>query len=288
LSIDKKLKPSLQKGNIYFFAMANIDQHKPGSFCWIELSTTDQNAAKKFYSSLFGWAVKDEPMGPDSVYTMFQLGARDAGAACTLWPEQRAAGVPPHWMLYIAVENADASASHAAKAGGTVLKPAFDVMDVGRMAVLQDPTGATFCIWQANKSKGIQIAGEPGTLCWADLNTPDPARARQFYADVFGWKYTEDTHSDPPSGYLHIQNGDEFIGGIPPVRPESSHSAHIPAHWMSYFLVAECDASAAKAKELGARFCLEPMTMEGIGRMSILTDPQGAAFAMFQPLPRKP
>lgn len=268
--------------------MPTIDQHKPGSFCWIELSTTDQNAAKKFYSSLFGWTIKDESMGPDGVYTMFRFGGKDVGAAATLRPDQLTAGVPPNWMLYIAVENADASADRAAKAGGTVVMPPFDVMDAGRMAVIQDPTGAAFSIWQANKSKGIQIAGEPGTLCWADLNSPDPARARKFYGDLFGWKFTEDTHSDPPSGYLHIQNGEEFIGGIPPVRPESSHSAHIPAHWMSYFLVADCDASAAKAKELGGRFCLEPMTMENIGRMSILTDPQGAAFAMFQPLPAKP
>jgi uncharacterized protein len=263
--------------------MPNIDQHNPGTFCWIELSTSDQNAAKKFYESLFGWVAKDEPMGPDSFYTMFKLGGKDAAAAATLRPDQTAAGVPPHWMLYITVDNADAFAERASKAGGTIFAPPFDVMDAGRMSVIQDPTGAVFCIWQPNKSNGIQIAGEPGTLCWADLNTPDPARAQKFYTDVFGWKFSADTHSDPPSGYLHIQSGEEFIGGIPPVNPNS----HAPSHWMAYFLVTECDASAAKARQLGGKFCLEPMTMENVGRFSILTDPQGAAFAIFQPLPRK-
>jgi hypothetical protein len=219
--------------------MPNIDLHKPGSFCWIELSTTDQNAAKKFYGSLFGWTANDMPMGPDSFYTFFQLAGRDTGAAATLRPDQSAAGVPPHWMIYIQVENADATADRAAKAGGKLLAPPFDVMDAGRMAVIQDPTGATFCIWQAKNSKGIQLAGEPGTLCWADLNSPEPERARQFYGDLFGWKFTEDTHSDPPSGYMHIQNGEDFIGGMPPVRSGNVHV--IPAHWLSYFLVTECD-----------------------------------------------
>jgi hypothetical protein len=265
--------------------MPNIESHKPGSFCWIELSTTDQNAAKKFYCSLFGWTVNDMPMGPDSFYTMFQLGGKDIGAAATLRPDLLAAKVPPNWALYIEVESADATAERASKAGGKLLAPPFDVMDVGRMSVIQDPTGACFCIWQSNKGKGIQVVGEPGTLCWADLNSPDPERARKFYGDVFGWKFGADTHSDPPSGYMHIQNGEEFIGGVPPVRSGNGHP--IPPHWLSYFLVADCDATAAKAKGLGARYCLEPMTMENVGRMSILTDPQGAAFAIFQPLPRK-
>lgn len=265
--------------------MPHIDQHKPGSFCWIELATTDQNAAKEFYGALFGWAAKDFPMGPDSVYTMFQLAGQDASAAATLRPDLRAAGVPPHWMIYIQVQSADTTAERAAKAGGKILAQPFDVMDVGRMAVIQDPTGAVFCIWQPNKGTGIHVVGEHGSLCWADLNTPDPARARRFYGDVFGWTFAEDTHSDPPSGYVHIQNGEEAIGGIPPLRPES---AQIPPHWMSYFLVTECDAASAKAKQLGAKFCLGPMTIENVGRMSILSDPQGAAFAIFQPLPGKP
>jgi hypothetical protein len=263
--------------------MPTIDQHKPGSFCWIELATTDQNAAKSFYAKLFGWTSKDEPMGPNEFYTMFQLQGKTTGAAYTLRPDQHALGVPPHWMLYITVENADATAERVANAGGTVLMPAFDVMDIGRMSVLRDPTGAHFCIWQPKKHYGTEVVGEPGSLCWADLNTPDPARARQFYSDVFGWKFVEDKLSNPPSGYMQIQNGEEFIGGIPPLRPES---AQIPPHWLGYFLVSSCDATAAKAKELGATFCVEPMTIEKIGRLSVLADPQSASFAIFEPFPK--
>jgi uncharacterized protein len=264
--------------------MPRIEKHSPGSFCWIELSTTDQNAAKSFYSSLFGWEISDIPMGPTDVYTIFKLQAGDVSAACTLRPEQRSHGVPPNWMIYIAVDDADAAAIRAGQSGGKALAPAFDVMDVGRMAVLQDPAGATFAIWQAKRSVGITFTGEDGTLCWADLSTPDQARAGKFYSELFGWKLSDDTDDDPPSGYVHIQNGEAFIGGIPPAAHREPNS---PPHWLPYFLISNCDATAVKAKQLGAKFYLEPMTMVNVGRFGVLADPQGAVFAIFQAMPRK-
>ena len=264
--------------------MPNVDTHKPGAFCWVELCTTDQNAAKNFYGSLFGWAANDSPMGPNDFYTIFRLQGRDAAAAYTLRPDQRSRGVPPHWMLYMAVDNADAAANRAVQLGGQVLAPAFDVMDAGRMAVLQDPTGAVFSVWQAKNNSGTGITAVPGTLCWSDLNTRDQGRARKFYSDLFGWKVTDDTDDDPPSGYVHIQNGEEFIGGI---LPSAYVNPQVPPHWMPYFLVANCDASAAKAKELGAKIYMEPKTLGEAGRFAVLADPQGAGFAIFQSIPRK-
>ncbi|PYT15669.1 MAG: VOC family protein [Acidobacteria bacterium] len=260
---------------VYNPVMPVIDRHPSGSFCWIELATTDQNAAKSFYSSLFGWTVNDVPMGPNDSYSMFQLQGRDAGAAYTLRPDQRSQGVPPHWLVYVAVENADDAANRVSQLGGKVLAPAFDVFDVGRMSVLQDPTGAVFAVWQAKKHRGTGITGENGTLCWADLNTPDPARAKQFYEGLFGWKLV--TGEKDPSGYLHIMNGEEFIGGIPP-----AHNGHMPPHWLAYFIVSEVDATADKAKQMGAKVHLPPTTMENVGRFAVLADPQGAAFAIFK------
>jgi predicted enzyme related to lactoylglutathione lyase len=280
----EKLDSTLPLDQLILSLMAHIDKHNPGSFCWIELSTTDQNAAKTFYSSLFGWAINDIPMGPDGTYTIFKLQGGDVSAACTLRPEQRSQGVPPHWMIYVTVESADAAATRAAQSGGKVLAPAFDVMDVGRMSVIQDPTGAMFCVWQARRSVGVTVTGVDGTLCWADLSTPDQTRAGKFYSDLFGWKLSGDTDDDPPSGYLHIQNGEEFIGGIP---PGAHRDPHTPPHWLPYFQTSNCDATAAKAKQLGANFYLEPMTMENVGRFGVLADPQGAAFAIFQSMPRK-
>ena len=262
-------------------AMPHIDKHPPGAFCWIELSTTDQNAAKSFYSSLFGWASQDFPMGPNDFYTMFQLEGRDAAAAYTMRPEQRSQGVPPHWMIYIAVESADNAASRVAQLGGKLLAPPCDVYDIGRMAVVQDPTGAVFALWQPKSHTGTGIAGVPGTLCWADLVTTDPARAKEFYTGLFGWRIIKGEND--PSGYLHIANGEKFIGGIPPAN---FRDPNVPPHWLAYLVVSNCDETAAKAKQLGAKTHLAPMTMEKVGRMAILADPQGAVLALYQSILR--
>ena len=259
--------------------MSTIEKHTPGSFCWIELGTTDQAAAKKFYGSLLGWDVREFPMGPNETYTIFQVAGRDAAAGYTMRPEERAQGIPPNWLPYIAVESADAKAEQAKSAGGSLLHEPFDVGEMGRMAVITDPTGAVFAIWQAKASKGIGVADENGALCWADLNTPDPQRASKFYSELFGWKF--ELSEKDSSGYLHIKNGETYIGGIPPCRPESDK---IPAHWMAYFQVANCDASVAQATQQGARSFMPPMTLEGVGKFGILADPQGAVFAIFQPI----
>lgn len=265
---------------MYTRLMPHVDKHSPGSFCWIELATTDQKAAKTFYSSLFGWQVNDVPMGPNDSYTMFQLEGANAAAAYTMRPEQRSQGVPPHWMIYVAVESADETAERAARLEAKILAPPFDVFDVGRMAVLRDPTGAIFSIWEAKKHPGIGITGVDGTLCWADLSTSDPARAEKFYAGLLGWTIMRGDKD--PGDYLHIKNGDAFIGGIPPA---AHRDPHVPPHWLAYFAVSNCDKTAARAKELGATFHLPPMSLENVGRFAVLADPQGAVFAIFQASP---
>jgi predicted enzyme related to lactoylglutathione lyase len=258
--------------------MGNIDKHVPGEFCWIELATSDQAAAKDFYGQIFGWTFEDTPIGPNDVYTIFQLEGRDTAAACTLRPDQLSHGIPPHWNLYIAVESADATAGRAEQLGGKVLAPPFDVFDAGRMAVLQDPTGASFSLWQPNKHRGTGITASHGTLCWADLSTSNQARAAQFYSDLFGWQMMKEDE-DPDHNYWHIKNGEEFIGGIPPA---SHHQPGAPAHWLAYFTVSDCDATAAAAKNLGAKLYMPPTDFEDVGRISILADPQGATFAVFK------
>lgn len=126
--------------------MPNIDTFRPGRFCWFELSTTDQSAAKKFYGELFGWTANDLPLGQDIIYTMFQLRGRDVGACYTLMPDQQQQGVPPHWMTYVLVNDCDSCAEKAKRLGGTVLMPPTDIPDTGRFAVLQDFQQASFAI----------------------------------------------------------------------------------------------------------------------------------------------
>jgi uncharacterized protein len=258
--------------------MPTIAHHKPGSFCWFELGTTDQAAAKQFYTSLFGWTVNDFPIGPAGFYSMFQLQGSDVGAAYTLQPDQQARGVPPHWMLYVLVENADAIAAQAGENGGKIIAPPFDVFSFGRMAVIADPAGAAFSVWQPKEHKGTGIAGVDGTACWTDLNTPDVAAAQRFYTNLFHWDFQ--TAPADSSGYLHIKSGGEPIGGIPPV---SNYNPQLPPHWLIYFLTSDCDSTAASTKELGGHVVVPSTEIPNTGRYAALKDPQGAIFAVFQP-----
>jgi predicted enzyme related to lactoylglutathione lyase len=258
--------------------MAQIDRHAPGTFCWVELGTTDQDAAKHFYSSLFGWTFVDYPMGPGDVYTMFQLDGRTAAAGYKMG--DREAGVPPHWNLYIAVEDADKAAAKAWEVGGTVLADAFDVGPNGRMAVIMDPTGAAFCIWQPKQTPGLGVMGENNSYVWADLSTSDRLGAKKFYEGLFGWNITPGQGKDE-STYLHIMSGEQAIAGI---QPDVMRKPGVPPHWMPYFMVADADGATAKAQELGAAVYAAPM-MAGEGlRFSVLADPQGAVFALFSPV----
>ena len=257
--------------------MPHVDKHSPGSFCWIELGTTDENAAKAFYTSLFGWSYQDSPMGPGGVYTMFQLDGRTVAAGYGLNPQMRSEGVPPHWMLYIATASADATAAKVAQSGGQVAAGPFDVMELGRMAVCKDPAGAHFSIWQAKTHSGLDVTGENGSLCWADLSVPDPDVAAEFYKKVLDWDVSP---GQDGSGYLHIKNGEDFIGGV---QPAAHRNPNAPPHWLIYFLTNDCDAVNAKAASLGARTLAGPMTLEGVGRIAVIADPQGAIFALYQP-----
>lgn len=261
----------------------HVHHHAPGTFCWFELATSDQAQAKNFYSSLFGWRPDDMPIGPNEFYTIFKVDGRDAAAAHTMRPEQRAQGVPPNWLLYISVENVDASAKRAAAAGGTVMAPPFDVTDLGRMTVVTDPTGAAFALWEPRNSHGTGIVQEPGAAVWADLNSPDPQRAGRFYQELLDWNIVAGKNMAPVGAteYGHIVAGDEFIGGIVP-------AAHVhkgaPAHWLIYFSVTDCDAAVAATSAAGGKVLMPPMTMERVRKFAALADPQGAAFAVVQTL----
>jgi predicted enzyme related to lactoylglutathione lyase len=257
--------------------MPTVEGYASGEFCWIELATSNQNAAKSFYTALFGWTVRDVPIGPNEIYSLLELQGRVAAAAFSISQAESAAGVPPHWHLYVAVASADEAAKKAAELGGKVVEAPFDVMDRGRAALLQDPTGAFFSVWEAKKRIGMGVSREPGAFCWAELISPDQARAKTFYEGLFGWKLK--AGEGKGSGYLHIVNGEQYIGGVPPAHQNNPKD---PPHWLIYFAVADVDATFQRAKDMNARILLRPMDFEGVGRVAMLADQQGAVFALYR------
>ena len=258
--------------------MAGIEKHAPGAFCWVELGTTDAEAAKTFYSGMFGWTPDDMPMGPGQTYTMLKLSGLEVGAMYGLSEEMRKQNVPPHWMLYVSVENTDDTIAKAKAAGGQLVTGPFDVGNAGRMAVLRDPQGATVSIWQPKDHVGIRIAGAVGTLVWSELATTDRVKAREFYPKVFGWGLKVSQMG--PIEYTEWQVGAVPVGGMLEMTEEWKGA---PPHWMPYFMVADCDASAEKAKELGGTVCVPPFDVPSVGRMAVLGDGQGAYFSIFKP-----
>lgn len=257
--------------------MQEVTKYDPGTFCWIELATSDSAAAKNFYSQLFGWETEDHSMGPDAFYTMLRINGKEVGGLYELMPEMKAQGVPPHWLSYVSVTSADESAEKAKAAGGTLLKEPFDVFSIGRMAVVQDPTGGVFALWQAGETPGAGAYNIPGTLCWNELGTNDTQKAGEFYSTLFGW--TRETHQFGPMEYTMFQNGDRGAGGMFKITPEMGP---IPPHWLVYIAVDDCDATVQKAAELGASVMKPPDDIPGVGRFAILTDPQGAGFAVIK------
>lgn len=249
-------------------------EHAPGSFCWIELATTDGPGAKKFYGELFGWEAQDNPVGPDMVYTMLRLDSKDVGALYQKGEAMKE--IPTFWMSYISVTNADEIAAKAKSLGGTIVKEPFDVMDVGRMAVITDPTGGTFAIWQPKTHKGVGVKGEPNSLTWNELLTNDTAKAAEFYSKLFGW--VPKTHGEPMP-YTEFMTGDTHAGGMMQIQP---HMGPIPPHWGIYFAVDDCDAKFQKATSLGAQPIVPPMDIENVGRFATIRDPQGAVFSIIK------
>jgi hypothetical protein len=257
--------------------MATLTQHAPGTFCWPELGTSDQDAAKKFYTAVFGWTFNDMPM-PEGVYTIFRHKDRDV-AACYTLNAQMQPGVPPYWGAYVSVEDASATAKRVTELSGTVIAEPMDVMNFGRMAVLRDPTGAMFCVWQPIQHIGAGLLDEPGALCWTELMTSDTAKAGAFYRALIGWK-SNDMPMPGAGTYTIFQRPDGAnAAGMMALTPEMKD---VPPNWMNYFQTADIRANVAKITSLGGRIIVPPSPVPNIGEFAVCQDPQGAVFSLLQ------
>ena len=257
--------------------MPTRTSYAQGTPNWVDLQTSDQDAAKAFYSGLFGWTYDDQPMPQGPVYSMAMLGDHPVAAIASQSPELAAAGAPPMWNTYLAVDSVDDTMGRVEAAGGKVAMAPFDVMDAGRMAFVMDPSGAPVALWQANQHIGATLVNEPGTVTWNELITTDPD-APAFYQSVAGLTTSTMDMGDGP--YTLFEAAGQMVGGTtPPYAPGT------PNHWHVYFGVADADATVAKAAELGGSV-LVPAFDTPVGRMAVIADPQGAVFSIIQQAPQ--
>jgi predicted enzyme related to lactoylglutathione lyase len=258
--------------------MPKVTKYEPGTPSWVDLGSPDPSASADFYTKLFGWtaSVAEDPAAGG--YTMLELNGEAVAGLGPLMTE----GQPPAWTTYVSVADADATVAAVKGAGGMVFMEPFDVLDVGRMAIFADPSGAVCAIWQPKAHIGAAVVNEPGALCWNELATRDIETAKTFYGAVFGWK--GDTQDMDGMTYTSWMLGDKPVGGM--MEMGSDFPAEVPPHWLAYFAVADADATVAKAEKLGASVPV-PATDIPPGRFAVIADPHGAAFAVIKmnPMP---
>jgi predicted enzyme related to lactoylglutathione lyase len=286
-------------------AVLERDGYPAGVPCWVDTGQPDPEAAVSFYEGLFGWDFEDRmPADAPGRYFVAQLRGRDVAAVGS---QSDQPPPKPVWKTYVWVDSADETTAKAKEAGGTALAEPFEVGDSGRMAVLADPEGAVFCVWQANKHRGAQLVNEPGTWNFSELNTRDPQGAQAFYGAVFGWKATTIVTGDggftmfrrpgygdylaerDPSlrermGADHVPEGfeDAVAWLVPMVNGEVPEDT--PPHWSITFAVDDADAVAERAERLGGTVLAPPFNAPWV-RMTVLSDPQGAVFTASKYMP---
>jgi predicted enzyme related to lactoylglutathione lyase len=276
--------------------MPERDGYIPGVPCWVDTSQPDPEAAVEFYRGLFGWEFESMmPPGSAGKYFIARLHGGDVAAVASI-PES----APPvaTWDTYISVDSADETASKVREAGGRVVKESFDVMDAGRTAVFTDPEGAAFCVWQAKEFKGARVVNEFGSLNFNGLNTRGVEGAKSFYGSVFGWEtisaggaemwtmpgYGDHLERDDPDLRKRVTEVGGPVGFedvVASINPIADDQPDVPAHWSVTFAVADADATAKTAAELGGKVVVPPFDAPWV-RMTVLTDPQGATFIASQ------
>jgi uncharacterized protein len=257
--------------------MGKRTTHPPGTFSWVDLATTDPSGAKTFYTGLFGWETQDNDAG-DGDGGVYITASVEGDAVCGLFEmpdEMRGMGVPPNWTSYVTVDDADATAARVTELGGEVVRDAFDVMDLGRMAVLKDPQGAVFAIWQPGSRIGAERVNDVGCLCINELATSDMEAAGSFYADLFGW--TMEMVDTGPGGppIMAAYNGGTLNANL------SAVEGGAPPHWRPYFTVESVASALERIGELGGKTLAGPIPIPE-GGIAIALDPQGAVFALFE------
>jgi uncharacterized protein len=254
--------------------MADQVKAAQGTVAWVDIQAPDLDTARRFYGELLGWSFVggDEPKTQN--YTTAQIRGRNV-AGLAKRPSQSQS--PPAWTVYLATDDVDDIARRATDAGGTVLMPPMDVMEHGRMAVFADPTGAVFGVWQAKQHGGAEVVDEPGGMTWHEVYTRDVTKAREFYARVFG---LEQKRLDSPSmEYWTLHKGPKTVGGV--MQMTEAMPKDLPAHWITYFAVADVDAAVKKLTVLGGRVMAPPFDTP-YGRMAAVFDPFGAGFSIIQ------
>jgi hypothetical protein len=258
------------------------DRPEPrGDFIWYELMTPDPEGSKAFYDALVGWNIEAQSQFPNGYRMIGRSDGKFAGGVLPLNDEMQQHGARPAWLGYILVADVDRSVAKIEQAGGKTYMPAFDIPDVGRVAMVADPQGATFYIMKpippASDPNAKSDVFEPNTeqRCgWNELSTSDPAEARRFYGDQFGWTSENFMSMGENGEYRFFEQNGVTIGAV-----AGTMGGQQP-HWRYYFRVPSISKAKETAESKGGKITMGPIQVPGGDYIVIGVDPQGAEFAL--------
>lgn len=253
--------------------MATYEKYAHGTPNWIDLMAKDAEAAAQWYGKMFGWEAEQQASPGGAPYWMFRKDGHNVAGLGQMSPEMMAGGVPPVWNSYFAVDDVDAAIAKATELGGSVMFPAMDIPNAGRMAFLADPEGGVFALWQDQGHCGSTLVNEPNTWCWSEHDAKDLGTASKFYANLFGW-----TIGEGMNGSVMYSIGENAIAHGLQIAPEWGP---VPPHWAVYICVENVDEACGRVQASGGSVMV-PGTDIPVGRFALVTDPQGARFYLFQ------
>lgn len=252
-----------------------------GAPCWVEALAPDPRAAAEFYGSLLGWEFGDPgPMPGGGAYYVTSIDGQDAAGIAQLPP-----GAHPQWTTYIRVADVEASSKRAVEAGGTLVVPPLDAPPAGRLSIIDDPSGASFGLWQAQEREGVQHLEGVGAWAMSGLRTFDLDRAARFYGALFGWTTTEASNPRTTRTTLFHLPGytSRRSQQLPPDVVAYVMEISPPEHaaWSAAFWADDVDAAARFVAERGGRILVGPVNAGGIQRL-VIADPFGAICTLTQ------
>ena len=251
--------------------MVTRERAPVGQPCWIDVMSSDVDAARSFYGGVVGWepGEGDEQFG--GYYMYFRDGAPIAGGNAAQDGELG-------WRVYFAVADAELAVKEGEAAGATVETPPSVVGDLGVMAVLTDPAGARVGLWQAKAFQGFATMHEPGAPSWFELHSRDHAGSLSFYSRLFGWTFEDAGGGDVR--YSTVMLGDDQFAGIMDATTVLAEGQ--APYWTIYLDVESIDASLAAAARLGGHV-LRPAEPTPNGQTATLADPDGSPLRVMQP-----
>jgi predicted enzyme related to lactoylglutathione lyase len=251
-----------------------------GTPCWVDLLSSDTDKARQFYGDVLGWTAEEAGADFGGYITFYSDGHRVAG----MMANQAENGIPDVWNTYLSTDDIDATVTAAEKAGASVIAAPMVVGELGSMAIVTDPAGATVGLWQPGAHTGFEKYNEPGGVTWDEVHSKDFEASKRFYSEVFGWTLVPASDTDDFRYYIGEIDG-ESVAGLMDARkilpPE------VPSMWTVYFSVADVDAACERATAGGAQVSRPPEDTP-FGRVAELTDPTGALFKLHGPNTQSP